>query len=252
MFSPNAREKRKQRDADDEEAPKKKRRLQRRNGEDDPSESDAERRAAARRAKERERDAKIKSKRTITGSDDESDAEGDAEFFRLEEERRQKMKGIIRNQLLKEMGEVAEGDGKKGKKAKEKEVRAKARQVAMDLGEDEDGLVEGVVGDVVVGSSRTSGGRKKNKDTVTDTEDEDEDEDANSESDEEMTSRAPSARDGSMLLAEVSVNASSARNSAPDKSVVDDDDEDEDAPVSKRPPARRLRAGFVLDDSDDE
>lgn len=33
--------------------------------------------------------------------------------------------------------------------------------------------------------------------------------------------------------------------------VADDDDED-DAPVSKRPPARRLRAGFVLDDSDSD
>jgi replication fork protection complex subunit Tof1/Swi1 len=42
---------------------------------------------------------------------------------------------------------------------------------------------------------------------------------------------------------------------APDEpvEVADDDDEDEDeAPVSKRPPARRLRAGFVLDDSDSD
>jgi len=32
----------------------------------------------------------------------------------------------------------------------------------------------------------------------------------------------------------------------------DDDDDEDDAPVSKRPPARRLRAGFVLDDSDSD
>jgi replication fork protection complex subunit Tof1/Swi1 len=142
MFPPNAREKRKQRDGDEEE-PKKKRRLQRRNGED-PTDSDAERRAELRREKERERNVKIRSKEFITGSDDESDEERDAEFFRLEEVRRHKQKGVVRNQLLAEMSEAGAKDGK-GKKARKSEVKAKAKEIAVALGEDEDDLVDEVV-----------------------------------------------------------------------------------------------------------
>jgi replication fork protection complex subunit Tof1/Swi1 len=42
---------------------------------------------------------------------------------------------------------------------------------------------------------------------------------------------------------------------APEKegpiAIPDDDEDEDDAPVSKKPPARRLRAGF-LDDSDSD
>jgi replication fork protection complex subunit Tof1/Swi1 len=144
MFPPNLPEKRKQRDGD-EEAPKKKRRLQRRDAED-PTESELEERARRRKEKERERNAKFRSKLFVTASDDESDEERDAEFFRLEEQRRQKQKGVIRNQLLQEMHEA--GTTGKGKKAKKSDVKAKAKEVAKALGEDEDDLVHEVVSDL--------------------------------------------------------------------------------------------------------
>jgi replication fork protection complex subunit Tof1/Swi1 len=210
MFPPNLPEKRKQRDGD-EEAPKKKRRLQRKNAED-PTESEVERRAQRRKEKERERNAKYRSKLFVTASDDESDEERDAEFFRLEEQRRQKQKGVIRNQLLQEMHET--GTTGKGKKAKKSDVKAKAKEVAKALGEDEDDLIDEVVSDL-------------DEDVM--------DEDANG-----VTSPARTA-------------ASAMDTDVPDEPVAVADDEDEDdAPVSKRPPARRLRAGFVLDDSDSD
>ena len=205
MFPPNLPEKRKQRDGD-EEAPKKKRRLQRRNAED-PTESEVERRAQRRKEKERERNAKYRSKLFVTASDDESDEERDAEFFRLEEQRRQKQKGVIRNQLLQEMHEA--GTNGKGKKAKKSDVKAKAKEVAQALGEDEDDLINEVVSDL----------------------------------DEDVMDVTSPAR----------TQASAMDTDAPDEAVANADDEDEDdAPVSKRPPARRLRAGFVLDDSDSD
>jgi replication fork protection complex subunit Tof1/Swi1 len=205
VFPPNMREKRKQVDGDGDEAPKKKRRLQRRNGED-PTDSDAERRAASRREKERERNAKIKSSLFITASDDESDAERDAEFFVLEEQRRQKQKGVIRNQLLAEMSEAVKEQGK----GKKKEVKARVKKVAEALGEDEDDLVD--------------------------------------ETEDEM-------EDDVMEVSSTARTVVSESDAPPDEPVVvadnDDDDEDE-ASVSKRLPTRRLRAGFVLDDSDED
>jgi replication fork protection complex subunit Tof1/Swi1 len=228
MFPPNLREKRKQNQGDDEEAPRKKRRLQRRNAGEDPTDSDAERRAESRREKERERNERIKSKLFVTASDDESDAEGDAEFFRLEEDRRQKMKGIIRNQLLAEMNEVGKGDGGKGKKkADSKEVRAKAREVARALGEDEDELVEGVL----EGMDVDEGGHDEDEgDGVVD---------------------LPSPRPSSPGMMDVVENAGAVGKEG-HIAIPDDDEDEDDVPVSKKAPARRLRAGFVLDDSDSD
>lgn len=234
MFPPNMREKRKQTQADDdndENAPKKKRRLQRKNAGEDATDSDAERRAASRREKERERNAKIKSRLFITASDDESDAEGDAAFFKLEEERRRRMKGIIRKQLLEEMEEVgasAKG-GKKGGKTGG-EVRAKAREVARALGEDEDELVEGALEGLDVDGD----------------EDADADEDEGAGNVDVPSSATPFP--GAMDVADS--DGASEKEATP--AVVDDDDDEDDAPVSKKPPARRLRAGFVLDDSDSD
>jgi replication fork protection complex subunit Tof1/Swi1 len=228
MFPPNLREKRKQTEGDDEEAPKKKRRLQRRNAGEDPTDSDAERRAESRREKERERNERIKNKLFVTASDDESDAEGDAEFFRLEEKRRQKMKGIIRNQLLAEMNEVGKGDGKKTGK---KEVRAKAKEVARVLGEDEDDLVDGVLDgmDVDKGS------------------DEDADED---DGVVDVPSSSPAPTPSSPVAMDIVEDGAAPEKEGP-IAIPDDDEDEDDAPVSKKPPARRLRAGF-LDDSDSD
>jgi replication fork protection complex subunit Tof1/Swi1 len=227
MFPPNLREKRKQAEGDDEEAPKKKRRLQRRNAGEDPTDSDAERRAESRREKERERNERIKSKLFVTASDDESDAEGDAEFFRLEEERRQKMKGIIRNQLLAEMNEVGKGDGKKAGK---KEVRAKAKEVAKALGEDEDDLVDGVLSGMDV--------------------DEDADEDG-VVVDVPSSSPASAPAPSSPVAMDIAEDGGASEKEAP-IAIPDDDEDEDDAPAIQRAPARKMRAGFVLDDSDSD
>jgi replication fork protection complex subunit Tof1/Swi1 len=221
MFPPNLPEKRKQRDGD-EEAPKKKRRLQRRNAED-PTESELEERARRRKEKERERNAKFRSKLFVTASDDESDEERDAEFFRLEEQRRQKQKGVIRNQLLQEMHDV--GATGKGKKAKKSDVKAKAKEVAKALGEDEDDLVDEVVSDL--------------------------DEDVMDVTSPARTAASAMETDGPDEPVEVADD--SDEDDAPNEPVeVADDDEEDDAPVSKRPPARRSRAGPFLDDSDSD
>jgi replication fork protection complex subunit Tof1/Swi1 len=233
MFPPNAREKRKQNAGDEEEAPKKKRRLQRKNAGEDPTDSDAERKAESRREKERERNERIKSRLFVTASDDESDAEGDAEFFRLEEERRQKMKGIIRNQLLAEMNELGKGDGGgkgKKKKAGKKEVRAKAKEVARALGEDEDDLVEGVLS----GMDVDAGGDESEDGGVVD-----------------VPSSSPASAPSSPGAMDLAENGGAAEKEGP-IAIPDDDEDEDDAPVSKKPPARRLRAGFVLDDSDSD
>lgn len=89
----------------------RKRRLHRATEEVD--EDERKRKAEERRRNEKAKDAKIKSTTRITDSDDEDDEARDAEFFRLEEHRRGRMKGIIRNQLLKEMKEKEEEEGMK-------------------------------------------------------------------------------------------------------------------------------------------
>jgi hypothetical protein len=144
----------------------------------------------------------------------------------LEEERRQKMKGIIRNQLLAEMSEVGKGDGQKAGK---KEVRAKAKEVARALGEDEDDLVDGVLSGMDV------------------------DEDADEDGDDgvvDVPSSSPAPAPSSPMAMDIMNDGSASEKEAP-IAIPDDDEEEDDAPVSKKAPTRRLRAGF-LDDSDSD
>ncbi|KAI5199270.1 timeless-domain-containing protein [Aureobasidium subglaciale] len=96
-------------------------------------------RAKERDAREREKNAKIKSKARITDSDDEDDAEKDAEFFALEEQRRKKISGVIRNALLNEIDESAGQKGKrKAKVTKEKTAKGKKRKT-ITIEDDSDG-----------------------------------------------------------------------------------------------------------------
>lgn len=131
LFPANLREKRKALDGN--EAPKKKRRLNRRN-QKEFTEEELQEKAKQKSKREKEKNAKIKSAMFVTESDDESDEERDAEFFRLEEERRKKTAGIIRKTLLQEAAKAEEGsdgDGnKKGKKRKSgvKEVKAMSKK----------------------------------------------------------------------------------------------------------------------------
>ncbi|KAI5236327.1 timeless-domain-containing protein [Aureobasidium subglaciale] len=122
----------------DYEKPRSKKRLLQRKA---PELSEEERllRAQERDAREREKNAKVKSALRITDSDDEDDAEKDAEFFALEEQRRKKISGVIRNALLNEVDDSAGQKGKrKAKATKEKTAKGKKRKT-ITIEDDSDG-----------------------------------------------------------------------------------------------------------------
>ncbi|KAI4766757.1 timeless-domain-containing protein [Aureobasidium sp. EXF-3400] len=141
----------------DYEKPRSKKRLLQRKA---PDISEAERllRQQQREAKEREKNQKIKSALRITDSDDEDDEEKDAEFFKLEELRRKKISGVIRNALLNEVDEDAGMKNKrKAKATKEKSGKGKKRKTitieddsdrSSEIDEDEE-MRDVDVGDVV-------------------------------------------------------------------------------------------------------
>jgi len=107
--------------------PRSKKRLLQRKA---PDLSEAERllRQQEREAKEREKNQKIKSALRITDSDDEDDEEKDAEFFKLEEMRRKKISGVIRDALLTEVDENAGVKNKRKAKASVKEKGNKGKK----------------------------------------------------------------------------------------------------------------------------
>ncbi|KAK1048867.1 Topoisomerase 1-associated factor 1 [Friedmanniomyces endolithicus] len=131
-FPPNLREPRKL-SADDSAAdrPAKRRRLTQRNA---PELTDAqvEARAEERRRKEKERNGRIKSALFVeAGFDEESDAEGDREFFRLEEERRGRIAGVNGGVV------VGRKAAKHGEREGEKDGSGETRKIG-DESEDED------------------------------------------------------------------------------------------------------------------
>ena len=97
-------------------------------------------RAAERDAREKEKNAKVKSALRITDSDDEDDEERDAAFFALEEQRRKKISGVIRNALLTEVDESAGVKGKrKANATKEKAAKGKKRKtITIDSDQESD------------------------------------------------------------------------------------------------------------------
>ncbi|KAK4495593.1 hypothetical protein PRZ48_012861 [Zasmidium cellare] len=267
MFPPNLREKRRKRDEDDDR-PKKRRK---RNA-PELTEEDLDERRKAKKKREKEKNAKIKSKLFITDSDDEDDEEKDAEFFKLEAERRRNMDGIIRNTLLKQMEDAeTEQTGAKGKKkkaAKEKLENAKEslkgvereakkatrkkKRATVDSDDDVDmsdaassrrgretSPIE--LSDNDPSSSELSDDEDDNKDAESDA-------DKEAEAEKETPSTSPTPQENASsppALKEVSSNPAKMN-------PVDSEDED-DMPVTK-PAARRrnVRAGFIIDDSDSD
>jgi replication fork protection complex subunit Tof1/Swi1 len=77
----------------------------------------------------------------ITDSDDEDDEERDREFFALEEQRRKKISGVIRNALLTNVGDESGSISKKGKRkaraTKEKAMNGKKKR-RKTIAEDDD------------------------------------------------------------------------------------------------------------------
>lgn len=194
------------------EKPKKKRLLQRKA----PELTEEERmiRAAERDAREKEKNAKVKSALRITDSDDEDDEERDAAFFALEEQRRKKISGVIRNALLTEVDESAGVKGKrKAKATKEKATKGKKRKT------------------ITIESDQES--------------DIDEDEEMRDVGTVDLVSDAEDAADDTPMDA-----PSPAKNGAV-AALVDDDDEEDI--VQARPARARANARLpFLDDSDSD
>ncbi|KAK0853631.1 Topoisomerase 1-associated factor 1 [Friedmanniomyces endolithicus] len=143
-FPPNLRESHKP-SADDSPAadrPAKRRRLTQRNAAE-LTDAQVEARAEERRRKEKERNGRIKSALFVeAGFDEESDAEGDREFFRLEEERRGRIAGVNGGVVVgRKAAKHGEGEGEKdgsGKKRKVLGFESEDEDLDVDEGEDED------------------------------------------------------------------------------------------------------------------
>jgi replication fork protection complex subunit Tof1/Swi1 len=284
MFPPNLKEKRRRKDNKDER-PRKRRK---RNG-IELTEEELDERAKERRRKEKEKNAKIKSKLFVTESDDESDAEGDAEFFRQEAERRKKTAGLIREALLKRTDESDDDDDEaqntssRKKKSAPKKKASTAHIISDD--EDEDMLDSDAEPaprptakksgpfEISDGESSSSSddedGDAAMPPASSDDEDEnnhnsDDNDDSASDDDDRppVSSRLSKSRASKPPppLRELSSNAVT-RTSTPhdrdeDMNGADDDDDDGDSPIKPVPGGaarRNTRAGFVIgDDSDDE
>jgi replication fork protection complex subunit Tof1/Swi1 len=221
---------------DGAERPKKKRRLTRRNRAE-LTEEQLKEREDNKRKKERERNGKIKSKLFVTESDEESDEERDREFFRLEAERRGKVR--------KEIKKAVAGIGKK----------VGAKDDGADLASDEDMGI-----DVDSGSESETGGAQDragfnsgplrqrlrgNESSASD----DEDQVMEFDYDQETPSTSPPSIQKSTVdgpLTEVSANTSA--NKRPAMFLEDSGDEDEQPVVKPATQRRRI----VVDDEDDE
>jgi replication fork protection complex subunit Tof1/Swi1 len=221
------------------DAPRKK--LKRRERAPTPVELDDEekdRRAAARLKKEIEKLAKEKSTMYVHDSDDEEDAEKDAEFFAREEALRKEMMKAFGKKLV--LG-ITESAVPKKRKAEDTTPTSKRRKTppkrkAQPFA-DSDGDSDEEVEDAMTTEA-------------TDTLDNDSEEEALEtpllsqhangahESDEDMVTKpAVSSTVKSQDLAMADAD--------------DDDDEDEDVPAVRRSMARNTRAGFIID-SDSE
>lgn len=265
MFPPNLKEKRRKRAEDGNERPKKRRK---RNAPEVTEEELDERREAKKR-KDREKNAKIKSKLFITDSDDEDDEEQDAEFFSLEAERRKKMDGIIRNTLIKQMEDAETvqtgAKGKKKKAAKEKLENAKKslksvegvtkkdsrkKRAAVDSDDDDDDDEE--MSDAH-GSDRgrAQSAIELSDDDPSSSELDEDDKYAGSEAEQqaegekETPSTSPTPVDNASSpqpLKEVSANTA--------KVNLEDSEDEDDMPVTK--PVARRRKVFLVDSDSDE
>jgi len=223
------------READGPRKKLKRRRRQRSPGELDDDEK--ERRAEARRQKEIEKQAAALSTMYVHDSDDEDwDAEKDAAFFAREEALRQEnLKAFKKSHILGTVEPIAS----KKRKADAPAKKTKRRKAPFDDSDDDMEDVE---------SSRAQ------SEAAADTLEDDGDEDEEDTTDTPLSSQNA----GAVAISEAttprkpSENASKIVDVTMTNADTDDDDEDEDdVPVTRRPAARNMRAGFVID-SDSE
>ncbi|KAL3475311.1 timeless protein-domain-containing protein [Aspergillus californicus] len=228
---------------------KNKRKKRKSVAEQDPLDDETlEERRQSRLENTRARVAKIKSDLYVHASDEESDEEGDVEFFRLEEERRKEQSERIKKALL--LGRTEEtGNSSKKKRGKrsnesnaagEKETSGKRQRHSAQSNNDsgDDDILMGDIGTPSRASAvggLSIGANGADKDTSTTQADDGIyfDDDLAFSRDREKASE-PRGED---------------KTSTPERDVMDQDDE-EDEPLAA-PSRRRMRAGFVID-SDSE
>jgi replication fork protection complex subunit Tof1/Swi1 len=204
-----------------DELKKKRKKKSKPSAERDPLDDETlEARRDARLSNALSRQAKIKSDLFIHASDEESDEEGDKEFFRLEEERRKKQAAEVKKALLT-------GPGHSEKASKGKGKKASARKRTSDTGTAEKSKRQ----------RRDSGSANAESDADGDilmTEldaVEDEDRIVSDEDDLAFDDDLAFSRD------------------RPSKPQAPESDDEEDAPVASA--RRRMRGGFVIE-SDSE
>ena len=206
-----------------------------------------EARAAARRAKELEKNRKIKSELFVTNSDEEDDEERDKIFFEAEEKLRQRSKITIMKELL--------GVGSKDKNEQLPSKKSKKRQSsAISLDSDDEVQTDSrkrqssaisieSEGDIVAGSGVSSPAARD--DSLVDSNDE--------ATDTPMSSphvKTSQAKKRLKVSGDGKQTASQPALSKGSKLGIDSDEE-EDVPVA-RPARQRVRAGFIMDSSDEE
>jgi replication fork protection complex subunit Tof1/Swi1 len=226
-----------ERDGDGE--PRKK--LKRRKRQRTPVELDDEekdRRAEARRKKEIEKQAKALSTMFVHDSDDEDwDAEKDAAFYAREQAiREENMKTFKKSLVLGTVEPVAASKKRKADAPAKKGKRRKSpskRKVPFDDSDDDAGSSRA--------TSETAGNML------------DDAESANEATDTPLSSQNAGAAAASDV--DTPRKPSEPTTKSSDVAMADadteDDDEDDDLPVARKPAARNMRAGFVID-SDSE
>ena len=216
------------------EEPKDRRRRRRRSGTQELDDEEKDRRAEARRKADLEKRRKIKSDMFVHDSDDETDDERDKAFFAKEEEIREAAGRSILKALTE--GISNEKGSKKRKSMRERKKSRKRRKESEPESEADD---SGEGDDAVSISSKASSARIGDMLGL----DSDVDEATDTPFSSQQHGNHASDRDDSV---EIFKPASVAKEDA-----IMLDEEGEDATPVRRPVARNLRAGFVID-SDSE
>ena len=232
------------------EALKKTRRRRRREGSEEGennglTDKQLEARAAARRAKELEKNRKIKSELFVTNSDEEDDEERDRVFFEAEEKLRQRSKITIMKELL--------GVGSNDKQPKPKRSTKRQSSVLSLDSDDEDvqrinnkrqSSAISVDSDEEIAADSGASSPAARDDPLADSNDEVTDTPMSSPHLKASQAKRQKVSSGDgQTMSQPTLEKSST--------TVTDSDEEEDVPVA-RPARQRVRAGFIMDSSDEE
>lgn len=229
---------------------KKTRRRRRKEGSEDGEEGISDEviqaRLDARRAKEREKNRKIKSELFVHDSDEEEDEERDRAFFAAEEKIRERAKITIMKELLGGRSDETEKLSLPKKKNKKRQSSAIAEE------SDDEGM-------------RVLGSRKRHSSTISINSDEESEARSGDSSpvprdnpldgsDDEATDTPMSSPHIKSSKAKRRKMSNNKEDSAPAIEQISEgieSDDEEDVPVV-RPARQRVRAGFIVDSSDEE